>query len=406
MNSKVIKISTVVLSGFMIIYVVCQMFRFGGNSYVSQTVYEQTVNRTIPVEGIFFRQETVIPVGSDGIVSCNYLVGDKVSTKTKLGSIYESQIAIDNQREIKNTEQLLHSLQAAQKGGDTSDIIKPEVLNKIISDYGEKLIVCRDDKDFTKMTDIRASLTEAYAKRDFLMNDEADYSAKIKELTLRLKDLKSSVGGQIKNFYSTVSGYFVDHVDGQESIMTAEYLQQLTAGKIVEYIKDYPGYKANSDSMKMVGDHNWRYVVTVSQEDSKALTTGQKASLKFSNLKENVSVTVESMELDKASGLYKVCFLGDTVNAFLLSTRVQSAEVMMQSYKGLKVPKEAIRFQGEQMGVYVLTMNKVYFRKVDVLYETDDFIISNLHYEDPDGFLALYDTVIVKGKDLYDQKPV
>ena len=90
------------LSAFVIIYVICQMFRFGGSDYTIQTVYEQTVNDTIPVEGIVFRDEVVIPVGGNGIISCNYAVGEKVSTRTQLGSVYQNQAAIDEQRELKN----------------------------------------------------------------------------------------------------------------------------------------------------------------------------------------------------------------------------------------------------------------------------------------------------------------
>ena len=49
----------------------------------------------------------------------------------------------------------------------------------------------------------------------------------------------------------------------------------------------------------------------------------------------------------------------------------------------------------------------MYFRKVDVIYETTDYVLSRTYYKgDPDGaeFVKLYDTIIVKGKDLYDQK--
>jgi DNA polymerase-3 subunit delta len=87
-SAKVVRISTIVIAVFMIVYVVCQLFRFDGDNYATQTVYEQTVYESIPVEGILFREETVIPVGKNGIMSCNYSVGEKVSTKTVEADIY------------------------------------------------------------------------------------------------------------------------------------------------------------------------------------------------------------------------------------------------------------------------------------------------------------------------------
>ena len=407
MNSdKVIKISTVVLSAFVIIYVICQMFRFGGNNYATQTVYEQTVNDTIPVEGIIFRDETVIPVGGNGIISCNYAVGEKVSTKTQLGSVYQNQAAIDEQRELKNVEQTLETLQKIQQNGDASEIVKPEVLNSSISEYGERLITARDTENFSKLSDIRTGLTETYAKRDILMDSGADYTETIQNLTNQRDSLKAGLGGTSQAFYSTAAGYFVDHVDGQEETLTEDYMQSLTAGQISDFVKSYQGYQADSTSVKIVKDHNWYYAVTVSEEHVNSLKAGNKATLQFPTQKESVPVTVQSVDFDEASGLYKVVFLGDTINDFLLSTRVQSAEVLVGSYKGLKVPKDAIRFKDDEMGVYIKTMNKVYFRKLDKLYETDDFVISKTYYGNNEGYLELYDDVIVKGKDLYDQKPV
>ena len=133
-------------------------------------------NDTIPVEGIIFRDETVISVGGNGIISCNYAVGEKVSTKTQLGSVYQNQAAIDEQRELKNVEQTLETLQKIQQNGDASEIIKPEVLNSSISEYGERLITSRDTENFSKLSDIRTGLTETYAKRNLLMDSGTDYT--------------------------------------------------------------------------------------------------------------------------------------------------------------------------------------------------------------------------------------
>ena len=118
-------------------------------------------------------------------------------------------------------------------------------------------------------------------------------------------------------------------------------------------------------------------------------------------------MTVLSSEMDKDTGKYKVCLQGDTIDPFLLGTRVQSAEIVVTTYSGLKIPKEALRFPNDEMGVYVLIGDKIYFRKIDQIYETTDYVLSRTYYKgDTEGtdFVKLYDTIIVEGKDLYDQK--
>ena len=201
MNSaKVVRISTIVIAVFMIVYVVCQLFRFDGDNYATQTVYEQTVYESIPVEGILFREETVIPVGKNGIMSCNYSVGEKVSTKTKLGSLYQNQKAIDTERELKNIENTLGTLEKIQGQSDSVDIVKPEILNNAIGEYGDRLILARENENFADLFEIRAGLTEAYAKRDVLLNGEADYTENINNLKSQRDSLKSSLRTSEKAF--------------------------------------------------------------------------------------------------------------------------------------------------------------------------------------------------------------
>ena len=56
-----------------------------------------------------------------------------------------------------------------------------------------------------------------------------------------------------------------------------------------------------------------------------------------------------------------------------------------------------------ELGVFIKYGDTVKFRKVNIIYETDDFIVSSLD-DDGDGYLTMYDEVIVTGKDLYVDK--
>ena len=49
-------------------------------------------------------------------------------------------------------------------------------------------------------------------------------------------------------------------------------------------------------------------------------------------------------------------------------------------------------------GVYILDGEEVAFRKVDVIYETDNCIVSDI--TDEEGYLHLYDQIITEGDDL------
>jgi hypothetical protein len=87
--------------------------------------------------------------------------------------------------------------------------------------------------------------------------------------------------------------------------------------------------------------------------------------------------------------------------------RYQPVELKHKTYKGLSVPKSAIRVKDGKEGVYVLDGNIVKFKTVDIMFENagkyvcrlpDDY---NIAYIDEEK-LSLYDIIIVEGNQIYD----
>ena len=56
-----------------------------------------------------------------------------------------------------------------------------------------------------------------------------------------------------------------------------------------------------------------------------------------------------------------------------------------------------------KLGVYIKYGSAVKFRLVDIIYETEDYVVSSVT-EGNGAYLALYDEIIVSGKQLYVDK--
>ena len=98
----------------------------------------------------------------------------------------------------------------------------------------------------------------------------------------------------------------------------------------------------------------------------------------------------------------------------------KNVELIKGTYRGLKVPREAIRFAdvkqvtGEDengqpieetvstKGVYILKGEQVEFKTIDVIYEGGDYVLSKIHENEPD-YLALYDDILLEGVDANGQ---
>jgi hypothetical protein len=90
----------------------------------------------------------------------------------------------------------------------------------------------------------------------------------------------------------------------------------------------------------------------------------------------------------------------DSVSAV---TRVTDCEILFKQYRGIKIPKTAIHFVDGEMGVFVNYSNMVQFRKIDPMFEDENYVIVP-STPTASNQVKLYDSIIVKGRNLYDGK--
>ena len=89
--------------------------------------------------------------------------------------------------------------------------------------------------------------------------------------------------------------------------------------------------------------------------------------------------------------------------------RTEDVEIVINETDGIRINKSAVRVVNGVQGVYVLTGNIVRFKKLDVIYTGDDYVVSKMIKEDKYDenkvpYLKIYDAVILEGKDLKDGK--
>ena len=83
--------------------------------------------------------------------------------------------------------------------------------------------------------------------------------------------------------------------------------------------------------------------------------------------------------------------------------RNENVTIKFYNYSGIKVDRSSLRLVNGDLGVYIKYGDVVKFRKINIIYETEDYIISGLT-DSGDTYLSMYDEIIVTGKDLYIDK--
>ena len=232
------------------------------------------------------------------------------------------------------------------------------------------------------------------------------YESRITQLQSEVDSLTSRLSGSLVQYTSPEIGYFARMTDGYESVLTPDSIETMT----VEQIRNFSQEKVvfdNSTLGKIVTDHHWYYAAVLPKSDSEKFIVGDTVYLNFNmyNITQ-IPFTVEEVRTDDSDPDNCMVLMSTShMVPELLMVRNPSVQIDFTSYTGLRIPAKAKRYEGQQVGVYVLDSDVVRFKTINIIYENSEFILcgANSDLERP---LEIYDQVIVEGTDLSDGKPV
>ena len=393
---------TVLLCCAVMLYIGFQVYRSIFSQVVTELAVTHSVFESIETEGLVYRTETVIPQSNSGHVYYASENGTRVAKNSVIASVYADEASGRIEQDIETIDEQIAAFKTIQADVAsehmTLDAINEQTQNAIYS-----LIQKTENGTLENVTSSQFDILSLLSKKQLITGKSVDLTAKIEELEAEKANLKSQYKSPKSKIYASVAGYFVDRTDGFESVLKTEDLQDLT----VEQLQNHFNTAAVDDSAlggKIVSGYEWYMACVVPDSYYNALGVGKSLSLKMSFvLDESVPATVYSCNKDN-NGNLAVVFRCDYMSAELSTIRKEAVEIQLVEHTGLKVPKRAIVINEEQQaGVYIRSGNVVAFRKIEQQFsEPADYVICKEITED--GYLRLYDDIIVGGRDLYDGK--
>ena len=222
------------------------------------------------------------------------------------------------------------------------------------------------------------------------------------QLENEINTVSDGIQPPLAALYTPHTGYFIKNVDGYEDIATVSNIVSKSYEEGVEIIEGYSSSPDNNRYGKIVTDYKWCICTYVDTDLAQNLKEGKTISISL-KINDNIfnKATVEKIvDLGDKSLVVIECTVMDEYSA---SVRITDCEVLFKQYKGIKIPKSAIHFIDGQMGVYVNFSNIVYFKKISPTFEDDNYVIVPKTTND-NNQVEMYDSIIVKGRNLYDGK--
>ena len=398
------KITTSVLSLLIVLLVFAmigsQLYSYVTDSHDTQDAVLCTIDDYISFEGVIIRDETVVSYDvGENVISYTYSDGSKVSEGDTIAQIYSSQEAAIAQQRIEQINDEIEYLERAQSPG-TTDYVQPESISSKIDDYYRQVISAVNEGDYKTVTDTKDNMLLVMNIYNIISGISSDYNDKISQLSAEALQLGSQYPSAVGSVTAEAVGYFVSYCDGYEQTLDKESALTLSQSDVEDIIasQDEKAESVSSTAIGKMFESYSCYIVGVVDTDSRI---AEDASLELSvALSDTVyDVDVVSVSSGDEEGKSVVVMSCETLDEALVAQRVQSMQLIFGEYTGLKVPRSAIRFQGEQKGVYVILGEDITFKKIDVIYEGDsdegeDFVLSDNTSDE--SYLLLYDQILLE----------
>lgn len=394
-----------VLSAFIIVFFMGQVFFTGGSPIRTETAYAYDMTDDIPFEGVYLRNETVVFSAGTGVLNYVHEDGSKVGKSSVIAYRYRNENDIELRRQIQEIDEQIAVLNEAQKlvGTDNSQL---ETITSQINSTHSQLVDCIISGDYGAADKQANQMLEALCKREIAKGESSGYSDKISQLEQRKSQLNAQLSNAVQTVYANGTGYFVSGVDGYEDKLSFDDGDTITAAQIEDIIENPDVSGASSAVGKLISDYRWRVAGILDSSKLFGIYEGSTVKLRVGSSNTELDATIVSInDTGRGDDTAVYVFECDRLNSAVAEGRTAHFKLVVSSYGGLRVSREAIRYnENEERGVYIVRGSSLAFRKINVVYWGDDYVICS--QEDSEEYIKLYDEIVTEGKDLHDGRVV
>lgn len=361
---------------------------------------------TVDTTGFVVRSETMIPLTQQGFVYYIAENGSRVSKDGKIADLFTSQEAAVVKQQLRSLDEEIEQLKTIEEQGQNNRT-NLDIINTQLYKAQASVIAQMSQPHLDGIDTLSADLLALMNKQQITIGRADGFEARMTALTSERASLAAKDAASISAVYSPTAGYFVNTVDGLESVINADTIASITTEDIRRAMETEPTVDSTNYIGKVVGSYEWYLVCVLPAEEMTRLPMESTVRLRLPFVSnETIPVTVIAENRDR-DGNMAVVFRCDYMSADLSDIRMEQVQVLVKQHSGLRVPDEAVRFnEAQEPGVFVQEGNVIRFRRIRVAYhsEYEDYSICEVVNED--NYLQVYDDIVTEGKNLYDGKIV
>lgn len=384
-----------------------QGYRYFVDPQTTTLVYAYSDEDRIVVSGSFVRSEQVVDC-SESLLALERDEGERVPANGTLATVYRSESALNDHRTLRTLTSRLEQLEYARTAASDT-----ETALKLDGEIRSGILALRSalaGGSWSSAESVDSELKTTVLRREYAYEGSAELGARIASLRSEISALSAQLEGGTQTIRAPFAGTYSAVADGYESVLTPEALETMTPAQY-DAISPEP---VSSTVGRVIRGEEWYFVTALPSADAARLREGQALQLRPSTGVEfDLDVTVERIGREEG-GRCLIVLRGGSHLTYVTLLRTQNAELILRSYEGLRIPKNALRVAEDgSTGVYCRVGLRAYLKPVEIIWQDDEHCLVRPGKIDStrESTIQLYtlragDEVVISAKDLYDGKVI
>lgn len=367
-SSRTFQLLFIALLAAVLLYFIVQGYQYFSSPFSTSVAYRSVTEESIGATGYLVRSEEVL-TGSGGTLRHVAGEGDKIGVGQTIAQRYSNTDALDTVSQIEAL-----TLQQQQLEFALSSYLDKDAALKLDSSITSGVLAFHQSLsggDYTLAQEDLSALKAAILKRDYSFASQEEIQTNIDTVKAQIEQLRSTLTGA-QDIAAEKAGTYSNACDGYETVLTPDFLKTVMPSTL----KSIAPAPNDGNIGKMIYGETWYFVATIGQKDAEQLHEGQTVSLRLSKgLSQDVPATVERVSAEE-DGQVAVVLSCRKYLPLVTQLRQLSAELILKSYHGLRIPSSALRVDEEgHTGVYCLIGEVACFKPCSVEYQGNNYTL-------------------------------
>ena len=376
------------------VYIVLQLYAILGRTYQTETAISASMEDTVPLSGIAMFD--AVPVSGGG--SLGYLVedGERVTEGTVLAEIYTDPAQSTQREELDRLDRIIDLLTKSENSvGSDLALLTAQTRTALLN-----LLDQLDTASYTGMSDAIDGFLLAQNRLQISTGQSSGFTATLADLQTQRDAAAAALEG-LQTITADRNGYFISTAAALPLDLTEDTLKSDTAAALSERLQQEIPTTGSDLAGRIVTGFSWRFYGVCDLDTAARFDGVTSVKIRVPGKQdEALDATVTEVAADETAGLAKITLECRTINADVLRLGREDAEIVLNTYEGIRVSKRAMHIVDGERGVYVKYGSLQRFRRIVVLFEDENYLL--LDPEAEDNEVRLYDEIIVEGPNLQD----